>query len=242
MDTTVPSVRVAPLTASYTYQSAIPDQCVGGTGSKRVPCVLGVDEAGRGPVLGPLVYGIAYCPEDQQEMLRDVGFAGTPPCSHRLQNAHSRAPRRAARGAARAPRVDGYAASSHAGWAVRVMSPQDISAGMLKRRAHNLNAQSSDATVLLIQGILDSGVDITKVRCIPHAPDLCRYGRRPQLVQAAASVALPAAHAHRVDRDAQGRRDLPHCRRREYRRQGHTRPVLGALDVCRAQPRPAVLA
>ncbi|KAI3620144.1 hypothetical protein CBS9595_002111 [Malassezia furfur] len=124
MDTTVPSVRVAPLTASYTYQSAIPDQCVGGTGARRVPCVLGVDEAGRGPVLGPLVYGIAYCPEDQQEMLRDVGFAG---------------------------------------WAVRVMSPQDISAGMLKRRAHNLNAQSSDATVLLIQGILDSGVDITKI-------------------------------------------------------------------------------
>lgn len=24
---------------------------------------------------GPLVYGIAYCPEDQQEALRDVGFA-----------------------------------------------------------------------------------------------------------------------------------------------------------------------
>lgn len=46
---------------------------------------------------------------------------------------------------------------------MRVLSPQDISAGMLKRRPHNLNAQSSDATVHLIQGVLDAGVDITHI-------------------------------------------------------------------------------
>lgn len=72
----VPSVRSDALTVSYTWRSPIPDACVSGTGSKRVPCVLGVDEAGRGPVLGPLVYGIAYCPLSEQEALREVGFAG----------------------------------------------------------------------------------------------------------------------------------------------------------------------
>ncbi|WFD43803.1 ribonuclease H [Malassezia psittaci] len=75
MNASVPSVRDAPLTASYTYSSEVPAQCRAGKGAQRVPCVLGVDEAGRGPVLGPLVYGVAYCPEDQQEELREVGFA-----------------------------------------------------------------------------------------------------------------------------------------------------------------------
>lgn len=49
------------------------------------------------------------------------------------------------------------------GWGVRVLSPQDISAGMLRRRPHNLNAQSSDATVHLIQGVLESGIDLVHI-------------------------------------------------------------------------------
>jgi ribonuclease H2 subunit A len=56
------------LTESYTYHSPTP--------TAPGPYILGVDEAGRGPVLGPLVYGIAYCPASWQEDLQQLGFAG----------------------------------------------------------------------------------------------------------------------------------------------------------------------
>ena len=66
----IPSIvdKTAPLISSYTYHS--PKPVAPG------PYILGVDEAGRGPVLGPLVYGIAYCPASYEEKLNDMGFAG----------------------------------------------------------------------------------------------------------------------------------------------------------------------
>jgi hypothetical protein len=57
-----------PLTSSYTYHSPTP--------SASGPYILGVDEAGRGPVLGPLAYGVAYCPEAFKDEMEGLGFNG----------------------------------------------------------------------------------------------------------------------------------------------------------------------
>ncbi|EST07415.1 Ribonuclease HII/HIII domain protein [Kalmanozyma brasiliensis GHG001] len=147
----IPSEPLGPIAQSYTYASDIPSECSKidpSNPSIKVPCVLGVDEAGRGPVLGPLVYGIAYCPVSYQDSLKEIGFAD------------SKALTAERRDHLLAALIDD---SAHLGWAVRVMSPQDISAGMLRRRPVNLNAQSSQATVGLIAGVLESGVDVTEI-------------------------------------------------------------------------------
>jgi ribonuclease HIII len=45
------------------------------------PYCLGIDEAGRGAMLGHMTYGVAWCPVDKKEELATMGFMGVPPPS-----------------------------------------------------------------------------------------------------------------------------------------------------------------
>ncbi|KIK34879.1 hypothetical protein CY34DRAFT_812583 [Suillus luteus UH-Slu-Lm8-n1] len=129
-----------PLTNSYTYHSSTP--------TALGPYILGVDEAGRGPVLGPLVYGVAYCPASWKTDLEQLGFADS-----KTLTAEKRA------------QLLGVLNSDpqNLGWSVRVISPQAISAGMLRIPPTNLNKQSQDATVLLIRDVLQRGLQLSEV-------------------------------------------------------------------------------
>lgn len=40
------------------------------------PVLLGIDEAGRGPTLGPMVYTAAFCRISDQELLAKTGYNG----------------------------------------------------------------------------------------------------------------------------------------------------------------------
>ncbi|KAG5644390.1 hypothetical protein DXG03_008618 [Asterophora parasitica] len=130
----------SPLTESYSYHSKLP--------TAAGPYILGVDEAGRGPVLGPLVYGVAYCPVAYREQLEELGFADsktlTPEIRSSLLETLDSDPENLA-------------------WSVRVISPSAISSGMLRRPPINLNVQSQDATIHLIRAVLASGIHLTEV-------------------------------------------------------------------------------
>lgn len=72
----LPSVTL-PLTKSYTYFSNVPSALVENRPDKvNEPCVLGVDEAGRGPCLGPMVYAVSYCPLSRHQEFKKMGFDG----------------------------------------------------------------------------------------------------------------------------------------------------------------------
>ncbi|KAI1780454.1 putative 35 kDa ribonuclease H [Hypoxylon cercidicola] len=131
--------------------SSTPDQSLG------TPCVLGVDEAGRGPVLGPMVYGVFYLPTDLSDPLLkqthhfDDSKVLTPAVRSSLMQTLC------------TPSTDLFASC---GWAVSSLSARDIGANMLRPASsapYNLNAQAYDATVTLIQGVLARGVNVREV-------------------------------------------------------------------------------
>ncbi|KAI0030133.1 ribonuclease HII [Vararia minispora EC-137] len=103
--------------------------------------MLGVDEAGRGPVLGPMIYGIAYCPVAYKDQLEELGFADSKTLTHEARSSLLKI------------------LSSDLG----KLGWSDISSGMLHRPPVNLNKQAQDATVLLIREVLRRGLEVTEV-------------------------------------------------------------------------------
>ncbi|PYH41165.1 ribonuclease H2 catalytic subunit RNH201 [Aspergillus saccharolyticus JOP 1030-1] len=110
--------------------------------------VLGVDEAGRGPVLGPMVYSAFYLPRRLHHSLlsKEYSFNDskvlTPGVRMNLMRLLC------------TPRNPLF---EHCGWAAKLLSARDISSGMMRPGAgsYNLNAQAMDATVELIRGIVE---------------------------------------------------------------------------------------
>ncbi|XP_048198378.1 ribonuclease H2 subunit A isoform X2 [Perognathus longimembris pacificus] len=122
--------------------SAVPTVC------RQEPCVLGVDEAGRGPVLGPMVYAICYCPLSRLADLEALKVADSKTLS---ENERERL----------------FAKMEEdrdfVGWALDVLSPNLISTSMLGRVKYNLNSLSHDTAAGLIQYAVDQGVSVTQV-------------------------------------------------------------------------------
>lgn len=123
--------------------------------SSAAPCCLGVDEAGRGPVLGPMVYGIFYLPLPLSDPL--------------LKDTHHFDDSKVLTAAVRSALMqtlctEGSDLHDSCGWATTSISARDIGANMLKpTAAYNLNAQAMDATIELIKGVYARGVNVQEI-------------------------------------------------------------------------------
>ncbi|KAI8337764.1 ribonuclease H-like domain-containing protein [Chlamydoabsidia padenii] len=154
--TTLPSVKL-PITKSYTYLHPVPTSLIPNLPNKvNEPCVLGVDEAGRGPCLGPMVYAVSFCPLSRYEEFKKLGFDDSKKLTHEKRLALAKIIQDS---------------QDYVGWAVKVISPQDISTNMFNRvNPVNLNQLAHDATMELISLVIDSKVNLTEIYVDPVGP------------------------------------------------------------------------
>lgn len=161
-----PSVNTACLLSgdSYSYYTPCPTAITPhvkspatGNAADTTPCVLGVDEAGRGPVLGPMVYSAFYLPTALHHSLlaQDHSFDDskvlTPGVRANLM---------------RMLHTPGHALFESCGYAIKALSARDISSAMMRpgTAIYNLNAQAMDGTIEIIRGVVeDRGIDVREV-------------------------------------------------------------------------------
>ncbi len=111
------------------------------------PCLVGIDEAGRGPVLGPMVYGSAFCPMSRMEELKSCAFADSKTLKEDKREALFEEIRR----------------TSWMGFHVENLSAKEISRRMLHPDRESLNKLANEATFGLIRQALDEGVNVAEV-------------------------------------------------------------------------------
>lgn len=109
--------------------------------------MIGIDEAGRGPVLGPMVYGAAFCSLATGKVLGKRSFADS----------------KALKEDTREVLFKDIIAATDLGFVFDSLSAAVISQQMLAREKISLNKVANDSTYGLIQKILDAGANVTEV-------------------------------------------------------------------------------
>jgi len=119
--------------------SDIPESCR----KSKTGVVLGIDEAGRGPVLGPMTYGCAFWNPDDQDLI-PKGFTDSKQLDKNT----------------RSSLFSSIKSCPSMGFVLRVLHASEISRNMLRADPYNLNAMSHDSAMEMIQAVLDAGVKI----------------------------------------------------------------------------------
>lgn len=110
------------------------------------PVIVGIDEAGRGPVLGPMVYGICYYPLGKENVFVDCGCADSKTLTDEKRKV-----------------IFEKMCSEDVGWVAEALSPNFISNNMLLRSKYSLNQIAQDSTVHLISKVIAMGMTISEI-------------------------------------------------------------------------------
>ena len=108
--------------------------------------ILGIDEAGRGPVLGHMVYAIAFYPTSKKTNLIKIGFNDSKKLTERRRD-----------------ELFDKMIPNSVGYFVDPLSPQLLSSDMLRVTQRNLNKISFDSAIGLIQRVVDLGIKINTI-------------------------------------------------------------------------------
>ncbi|KAI8074319.1 ribonuclease HII-domain-containing protein [Gilbertella persicaria] len=102
-----------------------------------------------------MVYAVSYCPLSRHQEFKKLGFDDSKKLTEEKR-------------ADLAKIIEKN--KDWIGWAVYVISPQDISTGMFKKPVYNLNEMAHDATIRLIRQVLNEKVNVEEIYVDPVGP------------------------------------------------------------------------
>jgi len=109
---------------------------------------IGIDEAGRGPVLGPMVYGCCFWPVKLRKELAKIGFADSKDLKEDERDELF----------AFVKEING----KYLGFEVKVLDPEYLSNRMLQKEKCSLNKISHDSAIQLIENTLAKGINVVQ--------------------------------------------------------------------------------
>ena len=111
------------------------------------PCILGIDEASRGPVLGLMVYAAAFCPKACIPNLNALGADYSKQLTEKQREMLCK----------KIDLAPFLRAKEH------ILSAEELSLKMLRRKKYNLNLISHDSALQLVADVLALGINVTEV-------------------------------------------------------------------------------
>ncbi|EGC39614.1 hypothetical protein DICPUDRAFT_26608 [Dictyostelium purpureum] len=112
------------------------------------PFIMGIDEAGRGPVMGPLVYGCCFAPISETATISKMKFNDSKKLTEQQRNHLFQ------------KMCD---SNKILGFEVDVISPEILSEKMLLKKPISLNVISHESAMGLIRSVLSKGINVQEL-------------------------------------------------------------------------------